>query len=89
MEVIILLIAGGVIGWIASLIMRMDAQQGIVLNIFVGILGSALGGLVLTPLLGAASIVSSGISLTTVVVSLLGALILLACVNLVTRGPVR
>lgn len=89
MTLIILLVAGGVIGWIASLIMRTDAQQGILLNIIVGIIGSALGGLVLSPLLGAASTSKGGITLTSVVVSLLGALILLATVNLARRGSAR
>jgi uncharacterized membrane protein YeaQ/YmgE (transglycosylase-associated protein family) len=89
MELIILLIVGGVIGWLASLIMRTDAQQGIVLNIVVGIVGSVLAGLLLSPLLGAAPITSGVISLTSIVVSLLGAIVLLAAVNLIRRGSAR
>jgi len=89
MELIVLLIVGGVIGWLASLIMRTDAQQGILLNIVVGIVGSVLAGLLLSPLLGAAPITSGSISVTSIVLSLLGAIALLAIVNLVRRGSVR
>ncbi len=89
MNFIILLIVGGVIGWLASLIMRTDAQQGILLNIVVGIVGSLLAGLLLSPLLGVAPITSGGLSIPTLLVSLLGAVVLLAIVNLVRRGSVR
>ena len=89
MGFIILLIVGGVIGWLASLIMRTDAQQGILLNIVVGIVGSLLAGILLSPLLGVAPITSGAISIPTLLVSLLGAVVLLAIVNLVRRGSVR
>ena len=89
MGFIILLIVGGVIGWLASLIMRTDTQQGILLNIVVGIVGSLLAGLLLSPLLGVAPITSGAITLTSLLVSLLGAVVLLAIVNLVRRGSVR
>jgi len=89
MNIIILLIVGGVIGWLASLIMRTDAQQGLLLNVVVGIVGSVLGGLLISPLLGAAPITSGAISVTSIVVSLLGAVILLAAVNLIRRGSIR
>lgn len=86
---IIWLVVGGLIGWAASLVMRTDAQQGIFLNIVVGIVGAMLGGWLLSPLLGASSINQSNFSLMGLVVSFLGALILLALVNLVRRGAVR
>ncbi len=89
MGFIILLIVGGVIGWLASLIMRTDAQQGILLNIVVGIVGSLLAGILLSPLLGVAPITSGAISIPTLLVSLLGAVVLLAIVNLIRRGSVR
>ena len=44
MNFIIWLIVGGIIGWLASMIMRTDGQQGIILNVIVGIVGSFLGG---------------------------------------------
>lgn len=85
---IILLVVGGVLGWLASIVMRTDAQQGILLNIVVGIVGALLGGFLLAPFIGGGSI-TGGISLPTIVTSFLGALVLLAIVNLIRRGRVR
>ena len=82
--IIVWLIVGGVVGWLASLIMRTDAQQGILLNIVVGIVGAFIAGL----LFGGGSI-NQGITLESVLWSLLGAVILLAIVNLIRRGSVR
>jgi uncharacterized membrane protein YeaQ/YmgE (transglycosylase-associated protein family) len=86
---IIWIIVGGVIGWLASLVMRTDAQQGTLLNIIVGIVGAFLAGLVLTPLFGIDTINQGNFSLPALLVSLLGAIILLAIVNLFRRGSVR
>jgi len=88
MNIIIWLIIGGIVGWLASIIMRRDAQQGILLNIVVGIVGALIGGWLIGPLLGSGSI-NDGISVMSFVVSLLGAIILLAIVNLFRRGSVR
>lgn len=88
MGIIVLLIVGGILGWLASIVMRTDAQQGIFLNIVVGIVGAMLGGFLLTPFIGGGSI-TQGISAGSLVVSFLGAVILLAIVNLVRRGSVR
>jgi uncharacterized membrane protein YeaQ/YmgE (transglycosylase-associated protein family) len=89
MSLIILLIVGGVIGWLASILMRTDGQQGIFLNVVVGIVGAVLAGFLLSPLLGVPPITSGGYSIATILVSLLGAVVLLAIVNLVRRGSVR
>jgi uncharacterized membrane protein YeaQ/YmgE (transglycosylase-associated protein family) len=89
MNLIIWLIVGGVIGWVASLIMRTDGQQGIFLNIVVGIVGAALGGWVISPLVGVGTINEQTFSIGSLVVSLIGAIILLAIVNLVRRGSTR
>jgi uncharacterized membrane protein YeaQ/YmgE (transglycosylase-associated protein family) len=86
---IIWLIVGGIIGWLASLVMRTDAQQDVILNVIVGIVGSMLGGWLLAPLLGAGSINQGDFSARGLVISFLGAIILLALVNLVRRGTVR
>ena len=71
-------------GWLASIVMRTDAQQGILLNIVVGIVGAFLAGLIV----GGGSI-NEGITLTSFLVSLVGAIVLLAIVNLFRRGAVR
>jgi uncharacterized membrane protein YeaQ/YmgE (transglycosylase-associated protein family) len=89
MGIIILLVVGGLIGWVASMIMRTDAQQGVFLNIVVGIVGALLAGFIVTPLIGGAPITSGEISIQSILVSLAGAVILLAIVNLVRRGSVR
>lgn len=84
---IIWIIVGGIIGWIASLIMR--THEGALLNVIVGIVGAFLAGLLLTPLFGISTINSDNFSLPSLLLSLLGALILLAIANLVRRGTVR
>ena len=89
MNLIILLIVGGIIGWVASMIMRTDAQQGIFLNIVVGIVGAMLAGFIVTPLIGGASIMDGGINIQSILISLVGAIILLAIVNLFRRGTAR
>ncbi|MBY0301944.1 MULTISPECIES: GlsB/YeaQ/YmgE family stress response membrane protein [Sphingomonas] len=85
MGLIIWLIIGGVIGWLASIIMRTDAQQGIFLNIIVGIVGAFIGGLLFT----GGSINNQPLTIYSFLVSLVGAVVLLAIVNLVRRGRVR
>ena len=89
MSLIILLVVGGVLGWIASLIMRTDGQQGILLNVVVGIVGALLAGFLLNPLIGGGNIMSGDLSMSSLLVSLLGAVVLLAIVNLFRRGSVR
>lgn len=88
-NLIVWLIVGGIIGWIASMIMRTDAQQGAFLNIVVGIIGAALAGFIVSPLLGYPTINQSSFSIGSLIVSLIGAIILLAIVNLFRRGRVR
>ncbi len=86
---IIWIVVGGLLGWIASMIMRTDSQQGPLLNIIVGIVGSFLAGWILTPLLGGGTINQGDFSLSGLLISLLGAVVLLAIVNLFRRGSVR
>lgn len=89
MNIIILLVVGGVLGWLASIVMRTDAQQGIFLNIVVGIVGALLAGFIVTPLIGGAPITSGSFDIMSLVASFLGAVVLLAIVNLFRRGRVR
>lgn len=89
MSFIIWLVVGGLIGWVASMIMKTDGQQGIILNVVVGIVGAFLGGWLISPLLGVGTINQGTFSMGSLLVSLLGAVILLAIVNLVRRGSAR
>ncbi len=82
-NIIIWLVVGGVAGWLASLVMRTDGQQGIILNIVVGIVGAVIANLIL------GTSINEGLSVTSFLYSVLGAIILLAIVNLVRRGSVR
>jgi uncharacterized membrane protein YeaQ/YmgE (transglycosylase-associated protein family) len=89
MGIILWLVIGGVVGWLASIVMRRDGNQGVFLNIVVGIIGAMLGGWLIGPLVGAPSINSGELSIGSLLVSFLGAVILLAIVNLFTRNRVR
>ncbi len=89
MGIVILIIVGGVLGWLASKVMNTDSQQGIILNVVVGIVGALLAGLLLSPALGIAPITRGDFDIGSLLVSFLGSVILLAIVNLVSRGRVR
>ena len=89
MSFIIWIVIGGIIGWLASMVMKTDAQQGIWLNMVVGIVGALLGGWLLTPLFGSGTINADDFSAVSLLVSFLGAVILLAVVNLIFRGRLR
>ncbi len=86
---IVWIVVGGLLGWVASMIMGTDRQQGTLLNIVVGIAGAFLAGLVLSPLLGIGTINDGNFSLSALVISLFGAIALLAVVNLFRRGTAR
>ena len=88
MGIIIWLVMGGIVGWIASMIMGTNGRQGIILNVVVGIVGALIGGWLIGPLLGAGSI-NEGISVMSFIVSLIGAVILLAIVGLFQRRSTR
>jgi uncharacterized membrane protein YeaQ/YmgE (transglycosylase-associated protein family) len=89
MSLIILIVVGGILGWLASILMRTDGQQGIILNVVVGIVGALLAGFLVTPLIGGAPITSGSFSALSLFTSFLGAVILLAIVNFFRRGSIR
>ncbi|QSX76819.1 GlsB/YeaQ/YmgE family stress response membrane protein [Lysobacter arenosi] len=89
MGILVWLIVGGIIGWVASLIMKTDAQQGMFLNIVVGIIGAFIGGW-LGGMFGLGGDINDGnFSMSGLLMSLVGAIVLLAIVNLFRRGRVR
>lgn len=89
MTLILIILIGGLLGWLASKVMHTDAQQGVLLNVIVGIVGAVLAGFLLSPLFGTGTITGGDFSISSLLVSLLGAIILLAIVNLIRRGRVR
>jgi uncharacterized membrane protein YeaQ/YmgE (transglycosylase-associated protein family) len=89
MDVIIALIMGGIMGWLASMVMFRDASMGIIMNVIVGCLGSILGRFLLGGIIGGGHLRGDAFDWRTLLTSFLGAVILLAIVNLIQRGRVR
>ncbi len=83
---LIWIIVGGIIGWVASMIMSTDGRQSTIIDIVVGCVGAFVAGLVLTPFFGISTINENNFSLPALLVSLLGAIILLAVVKFFRRG---
>jgi len=84
------LLFGALVGWLASLVMRTDAQQGLLLNIVVGIVGAFLGGLIFSLLgLSGATLTDNSFNVSSLIISFVGAVALLALFNTVQRGRVR
>ncbi|HUQ51682.1 MAG TPA: GlsB/YeaQ/YmgE family stress response membrane protein [Gammaproteobacteria bacterium] len=75
------IVVGGLLGWVASMIMGTNDQQGKFLNIIVGIVGAFLGGLLIAPLLGTGTINDNDFSVGSLLTSLIGAVVLLAIVG--------
>jgi uncharacterized membrane protein YeaQ/YmgE (transglycosylase-associated protein family) len=80
---------GGILGWLASLMMKTDGQQGVILNVIVGIVGALIASFVIAPMFGTGTINTNDFSVSGLLVSFVGAAILLAIVNLFRRGSVR
>ena len=89
MGFIIWILVGALVGWIASLIMKTDAQQGTILNIVIGIVGAWLSGYLISPLVGISTINENALSLPSILVSIVGAVIVIAIWNLLRRGSAR
>jgi uncharacterized membrane protein YeaQ/YmgE (transglycosylase-associated protein family) len=85
MNLILWLVAGAAIGWLASVVMHTDARRGAILNIVVGIIGALIGGI----LFGLRTINQNEFNVNALLVSLVGAVVLLAVVNLIRQGAVR
>ncbi len=86
---VIWIVVGGLLGWVASKLMGTDGQQGTLLNIVVGIAGAFIAGWFISPLVGVGTINQGNFSIGALVVSLVGAVILLAVVNMLRRGTTR
>jgi uncharacterized membrane protein YeaQ/YmgE (transglycosylase-associated protein family) len=80
------IIFGGLAGWIASIVMRTNEEQGAVGNVIVGIIGAILGGYLMQAL-GASG--TTGLNFYSLLVAILGAIVLLAIVNFFRRGSMR
>ncbi|MFT5588631.1 MAG: putative membrane protein YeaQ/YmgE (transglycosylase-associated protein family) [Bradyrhizobium sp.] len=89
MNFIIWIIAGGIAGWLAGIIMKTNEQQGTLLNVVAGVAGAVIGGGLIAPLFGSLTINQSDLSISALFISLLGALILLTVVHLLWREKSR
>lgn len=83
------LVVGGIIGWVASLIMGTNARQGAFLNVVVGILGAAISGWLITPFVGGGTINQNEFNVSSLLVSLVGAIVLLGLVRLLRPSSSR
>lgn len=88
MGILLTILLGGVAGWLASMLMNRDAEQGVLLNIVVGIVGAFLANLLIAPLLGVDAVLNR-VTLSGFLMAVLGAVVLLAIVNLFTRRRIR
>ncbi len=82
MGIILWIVFGGLVGWVASLVMKTDAEQGILLNVVVGVVGAVIGGWLMS-LLGESGV--GGFNLYSFLVALVGACVLIAIVRAVRR----
>jgi len=87
MNMVLWIVLGGLIGWLASIVM--GTKQGVVLNVLIGVVGAFLAGISLAPLLGTGTVNHNDFSLPSLLVSFLGALVLLGIVSVVRRGSLR
>ncbi len=79
MSLLIYIVFGGLVGWVASMLMGTDGQQGILLNVVVGVVGAALGSWIFS-LLGLGGSIT-GFNIGSFVVALAGAMVLIAIVK--------
>lgn len=83
------LVAGGVLGMVASVVLLSDGERGLLPNLMVGISGAALGGWLLSPMVGLAEAAPHEFSLGAMLVAMVGAIVLLSIFNVFRPGPVR
>ena len=83
------LVVGGLLGWVASIVMGTNARQGAVMNIIVGLVGALLGGWIISPLIGGATINQGDFSVVSLLASFIGAILLLGIASLLRRAPAK
>ena len=88
MGILIAIIIGGVAGWLASMVMSRDASMGIFANVIVGIIGGIIGNFLGNSLFGLGDPITE-FSVGNLVTAFIGAIVLLAILNLIQRGRVR
>lgn len=77
------IIFGALVGWIASIIMHTNAEQGAVANILIGIVGAFIGGMI-SRMLGGSGI--TGFNFSSAILSIIGAVVLIGLLRILRRG---
>lgn len=89
LNIVVWLVVGSVVGWLGSMVMKTDNQRGILLNVLVAVVGAVVPGWVVSPLVAAAAVDQGNFSLPSLMLSFVGAVILLALLDLFRRRSVR
>ncbi|MEO6186971.1 MAG: GlsB/YeaQ/YmgE family stress response membrane protein, partial [Steroidobacteraceae bacterium] len=87
MGIVVWFVIGGVLGWMTSIIADANRQRGVAVYVLVGVTGALLGGMVLSPLIGLGEIDNYGLSFPSLLISIGGAVLLLALVSRLRRSP--
>lgn len=83
MGIILWIVFGALVGWISSLIMKTDSQQGAILNVVIGVIGAVIGGWLMNSF-GESGV--TGFNLYSFLVALLGAVVLIALMRFAQRA---
>jgi uncharacterized membrane protein YeaQ/YmgE (transglycosylase-associated protein family) len=89
MGLVFVMIVGAIVGWLAAIVLQIEAPRGILLNIAAGVVGAVLMGLIVGPLLGMTSVFGAEYRVGPLLLSLLGSLVLVAALNLFWRERLR
>jgi uncharacterized membrane protein YeaQ/YmgE (transglycosylase-associated protein family) len=89
MGFLFMIIIGAILGWLTTIVLRIEAPRGILLNVAAGVAGALVMGLFVAPLLGSASLLGDNYSVWTLLLSLAGALLAVAMFNALWRRQAR
>ncbi|MBO0749994.1 MAG: GlsB/YeaQ/YmgE family stress response membrane protein [Porphyrobacter sp.] len=90
MGLLFMIVVGAILGWLAAIVLKIEAPRGILLNMAAGVVGALLMGLFIGPLLlGSASLLSGYYYVDSLLLSLVGSLIVIAGLNVYMRGQLR
>jgi uncharacterized membrane protein YeaQ/YmgE (transglycosylase-associated protein family) len=85
MGFLFMVVVGAILGWLTSIVLRIEAPRGILLNVIAGVAGALLAGLIIAPLLGSPSLLGDNYSVWTLLLSLVGAVVAVGALNVLGR----
>lgn len=83
-NLLVWIIVGAIAGWLASIVMKTNRQQGLLTDIIVGIIGGFIGGFILNALNVGGGV--TGLNLASILTAFIGAVVLLALIRMVQRA---